>query len=103
MQYQFYRALEHASQDKMYQICGQEVIRSCLDGYNGTIMAYGQTGAGKTYTMYGDEDVGFQDVDYHGIMPRAIHDVQNAAGPWCANLRFRSSAAFRGVWNGRLK
>lgn len=74
-QYQFYRALEHAGQEKMYQICGEEVIRSCLDGYNGTIMAYGQTGAGKTYTMYGDEYAGFHDVDFHGIMPRAIQQV----------------------------
>jgi len=29
------------------------IADSCLQGYNGTIFAYGQTGAGKTYTIQG--------------------------------------------------
>ena len=29
------------------------IITSCVDGYNVCIIAYGQTGAGKTYTMMG--------------------------------------------------
>jgi len=28
-------------------------LRSVIEGYNGTIFAYGQTGAGKTYTIQG--------------------------------------------------
>lgn len=31
--------------------CSQDVVRSVMDGYNGTILAYGQTGAGKTHTV----------------------------------------------------
>ena len=42
-----------------------------MEGYNGTIFAYGQTGTGKTHTMSGDTD------DFHekGIMPRAFEDI----------------------------
>ena len=29
------------------------IVESVLQGYNGTIFAYGQTGTGKTYTMQG--------------------------------------------------
>ena len=29
----------------------------CLNGYNGTVMAYGQTGTGKTFTMSGPSNV----------------------------------------------
>lgn len=35
----------------------QEIVLSALEGINGTIFMYGQTGAGKTYTMLGDYSV----------------------------------------------
>lgn len=39
-----------------------------MDGYNGTVFAYGQTSSGKTYTMTGTHD-------QPGIIPMAIRDV----------------------------
>lgn len=47
-------------------------MQSVLDGYNGTVMAYGQTGTGKTYTLgrLGDEDTSAR-----GIMVRAMEDI----------------------------
>jgi chromosomal replication initiation ATPase DnaA len=42
-----------------------------LEGYNGTIFAYGQTGTGKTHTMTGKED----DYKERGIIPRAFEDI----------------------------
>ena len=44
-----------------------------LDGYNGTILAYGQTGAGKTHTMTGPSS----NFTLRGIIPRAIAQVHN--------------------------
>lgn len=48
------------------------VFQSVLDGYNGTVMAYGQTGTGKTYTLgrLGDEDTSAR-----GIMVRSMEDL----------------------------
>lgn len=43
-----------------------------LDGYNGTVMAYGQTGTGKTYTL---GRMGKEDASERGIMVRALEDV----------------------------
>lgn len=43
-----------------------------LDGYNGTVMAYGQTGTGKTYTL---GHLGKRDVSERGIMVRAMEDI----------------------------
>ncbi|GFZ01226.1 armadillo repeat kinesin 3 [Actinidia rufa] len=43
----------------------EETQRSVLDGYNGTVMAYGQTGTGKTYTL---GRLGEEDTAYRGIM-----------------------------------
>lgn len=43
-----------------------------LDGYNGTVMAYGQTGTGKTYTL---GRIGKDDASERGIMVRALEDI----------------------------
>ncbi|KAK0655536.1 hypothetical protein B0T16DRAFT_424322 [Cercophora newfieldiana] len=60
----------------------EEVVRPVLDemlaGYNCTIFAYGQTGAGKTYTMSGDltESMGMLS-DNAGIIPRVLQALFN--------------------------
>ena len=46
---------------------------SSLEGYNATLLAYGQTGTGKTYTMEGFRYSG-QHPD-RGIVPRAIEEI----------------------------
>ena len=45
-----------------------------LDGYNATILAYGQTGAGKTHTMTGPGTS--PNFALRGIIPRAIAQVR---------------------------
>ena len=41
----------------MYEESCKDIVLSSLNGINGTIFMYGQTGAGKTYTMLGEFDV----------------------------------------------
>jgi hypothetical protein len=48
-----------------------ELVQSALDGYHVCLFSYGQTGAGKTYTMQGSE----QSSD-RGIIPRAVEKVR---------------------------
>lgn len=47
------------------------MVTSVLDGYNGCVFAYGQTGTGKTYTMEGIEN----DPENIGIIPRCFHQI----------------------------
>lgn len=65
------KVMANASQEQVFESCAGDVVRSVMDGYNGTIMAYGQTGAGKTHTMTGGH-VGFAD---RGIVPRSIAQI----------------------------
>lgn len=65
------RVLHNASQSDVYQECAQDIVTKGLEGYNGTILAYGQTGAGKTFTMTGSTEK-FQ---HRGIIPRAIQQI----------------------------
>lgn len=44
---------EHVDQATLYNSAMKSVVLSALDGYNGSIIAYGQTGTGKTYTIEG--------------------------------------------------
>ena len=41
-------------QSEIFDIVGQSSLDSYLEGYNATVFAYGQTGAGKTFTMQGN-------------------------------------------------
>ncbi|XP_054450732.1 kinesin-like protein KIF9 isoform X2 [Pteronotus mesoamericanus] len=63
--------LHDASQDLVYETVAKDVVSQALDGYNGTIMCYGQTGAGKTYTMTGATE----NYKHRGILPRALRQV----------------------------
>jgi len=60
-----------AKQCDIYDNCAAYIIENVLEGYNGTIFAYGQTGTGKTHTMTGVEN----DIDEKGIMPRSFADI----------------------------
>ena len=53
-------------------------MQSVLDGYNGTVMAYGQTGTGKTYTL---GRMGKDDDSKRGIMVRALEDITTNTSP----------------------
>ncbi|NWW55145.1 CENPE protein, partial [Pedionomus torquatus] len=65
-----YDRVFHSSDNtqQLYEGVAVPIIKSAVQGYNGTIFAYGQTASGKTYTMMGNEDS-------VGIIPKAIQHV----------------------------
>ena len=60
-----------STQQDIYDFGVKGIIDSVLDGYNGTVLAYGQTSSGKTYTMQGEMD----EERRQGIIPRMINHV----------------------------
>nr|KJB51966.1 hypothetical protein B456_008G240800 [Gossypium raimondii] len=77
--YEFDEVLtEFASQKRVYEVVAKPVVEGVLDGYNGTIMAYGQTGTGKTYTL---GRLGEEDTANRGIMVRAMEDILAEVSP----------------------
>jgi KaiC/GvpD/RAD55 family RecA-like ATPase len=57
----------------LYSCCASDLVTRVLDGYNATILAYGQTGAGNTHTMTGPGTS--PNFALRGIIPRAIAQV----------------------------
>lgn len=61
-----------SSQREVYELAAKPIIESVLDGFNGTIFAYGQTSSGKTHTMQGPD---IEDIEMQGIIPRMVRTV----------------------------
>ena len=55
----------------VYNDVGKETLKDVLTGYNGTILAYGPTGSGKTHSMFGVLD----DSQLEGLIPRACKQI----------------------------
>ena len=81
---------ERATQEEVYARSAKPATLNALRGYNATVLAYGQTGTGKTYTMEGDRgtmlaygqqrfglpgNAPVTDGRERGIIPRAIEDI----------------------------
>ncbi|XP_072222327.1 kinesin-like protein KIF1B isoform X3 [Leuresthes tenuis] len=59
-----------ASQNRVFNDIGKEMLEHAFEGYNVCIFAYGQTGAGKSYTMMGKQEEGQE-----GIIPMLCEDL----------------------------
>ena len=66
---------QEVSQEELYEKIGKPIALSCLTGYNGSIFAYGQTGAGKTYTIMGSLSESYFNFDNRGILPRCLEFI----------------------------
>ena len=59
------------AQEKIYEESAFSLVESVVEGYNGTIFAYGQTGCGKTFTMMGVPD----HETMKGVIPRTFSHI----------------------------
>ena len=70
-----------------------------MKGYNGTILAYGQTGAGKTFTMMGN----VLDPKDKGITPRIIEKIFDMIVLSSSDLEFTVKVSFMEIYMERVK
>ncbi|OAD80972.1 hypothetical protein PHYBLDRAFT_90417, partial [Phycomyces blakesleeanus NRRL 1555(-)] len=61
-----------STQNEIFSALGDKLIQKFVDGYNVTILAYGQTSSGKTYTMGTAQHSGRYNAEEEGIVPRAM-------------------------------
>uniref|UniRef100_A0A4W2C559 Kinesin family member 21B n=1 Tax=Bos indicus x Bos taurus TaxID=30522 RepID=A0A4W2C559_BOBOX len=96
-------------QEQIYSTCVSKLVEGCFEGYNATVLAYGQTGAGKTYTMGTGFDVATAEEE-QGIIPRAIAHLfggiaerkQRAQEQGVAGPEFKVSAQFLELYNEEI-
>lgn len=69
--FKFDKILMNESQDFVFELTGRKLITSLIDGYSSSLVAYGQTGAGKTFTTIGLNN----DYRFRGLIPKSISEL----------------------------
>uniref|UniRef100_A0A4W3I0P5 Kinesin-like protein n=1 Tax=Callorhinchus milii TaxID=7868 RepID=A0A4W3I0P5_CALMI len=89
----------NSSQEQVYNACAKNIVKDVLDGYNGTIFAYGQTSSGKTHTMEGI----LHDPDGMGIIPRIAQDIFNYIYSMDENLEFHIKVSYFEIYLDKIR
>ncbi|KAG8573536.1 hypothetical protein GDO81_012450 [Engystomops pustulosus] len=89
----------NTSQEQVYNACAKAIVKDVLEGYNGTIFAYGQTSSGKTHTMEGK----LHDPDGMGIIPRIVQDIFNYIYSMDENLEFHIKVSYFEIYLDKIR
>ena len=87
----------HATQELIFNQTAKPILESVMEGYNGTIFAYGQTGTGKTYTMEGEDNQ-----QEKGIIPRSIDWIFSNIKNY-TNQQFLVRVSFVEIYNEEVR
>nr|XP_046226860.1 kinesin-1 heavy chain-like isoform X2 [Scatophagus argus] len=98
--YYFDRVFQsNTTQEQFYNAVAQKIVRDVLEGYNGTIFAYGQTSSGKTHTMEGK----LSDPEMMGVIPRIVQDIFNYIYSMDQNLEFHIKVSYFEVYLDKIR
>ncbi|XP_036714956.1 kinesin heavy chain [Balaenoptera musculus] len=87
------------TQEQVYNACAKQIVKDVLEGYNGTIFAYGQTSSGKTHTMEGK----LHDPQLMGIIPRIAHDIFDHIYSMDENLEFHIKVSYFEIYLDKIR
>ncbi|OCK82299.1 kinesin-domain-containing protein [Lepidopterella palustris CBS 459.81] len=97
----FDRVFDMASrQSDVFDFSIRPTVDDILNGYNGTVFAYGQTGAGKSYTMMGsdiDDDAG------KGIIPRIVEQIFASILSSPGNIEYTVRVSYMEIYMERIR
>nr|CAD7424516.1 unnamed protein product [Timema monikensis] len=88
----------NSRQEDLYEESIRPLVSSVLDGFNGTIFAYGQTGTGKTYTMEGPKN----DPSQKGIIPKSFEQIFNYISR-SSNMQYLVRASYLEIYQEDIR
>ncbi|OTB16010.1 hypothetical protein K445DRAFT_300801 [Daldinia sp. EC12] len=75
-------------------------VDDILNGYNGTVFAYGQTGAGKSYTMMGTS---IEDEEGKGITPRIVEQIFSSIMSSPPTIEYTVRVSYMEIYMERIR
>ncbi|RII22335.1 hypothetical protein CUC08_Gglean000121 [Alternaria sp. MG1] len=90
----------NSKQADVFDYSIRPTVDDILNGYNGTVFAYGQTGAGKSYTMMGsdmDDEVG------KGVIPRIIQQIFASILASPSNIEYTVRVSYMEIYMERIR
>ncbi|XP_076811418.1 kinesin-like protein KIF3A [Clavelina lepadiformis] len=88
-----------SKQVDVYNLTARPIVDSVLEGYNGTIFAYGQTGTGKTFTMEGLRSI----PEKRGIIPNSFAHIFGHIAKAEGDTRFLVRASYLEIYNEEVR
>ncbi|EAS07503.2 kinesin motor catalytic domain protein (macronuclear) [Tetrahymena thermophila SB210] len=88
------------TQQAIYEYSAKPVVQSVLEGYNGTVFAYGQTSSGKTHTMQGPS---ITDQEQKGIVPRMVTTVFQHVNTSPSHIEFKIKLSIVEIYLEKIK
>ncbi|XP_044257535.1 kinesin-like protein KIF11-A isoform X2 [Tribolium madens] len=87
---------ENADQLEIYEVAVAPFIRSVLAGYTCSFLTYGQTGTGKSYTLFGEREIDFCDFKDKsiGLILRAAEELFEELGKLDAETQYSVRVSF---------
>ncbi|XP_057704187.1 uncharacterized protein kif16bb [Corythoichthys intestinalis] len=90
------RSPSFASQEKIFNDLGQDVLKAAFEGFNTCVFAYGQTGSGKSYTMMGH-------AEQKGLIPQiCVGLFSKISDCTSGRVSFRTEVSFMEIYNERV-
>lgn len=88
------------NQKEVYEFAAKPVINAVLQGFNGTVFAYGQTSSGKTFTMEGSD---IEDKVLQGVIPRMVWSLFDGICHSDEHIEFLVKVSIVEIYNERIR
>lgn len=86
-------------QEDVFNFSIKSTVDDILNGYNGTVFAYGQTGAGKSYSMMGNLD----NEESKGIIPRIVEQIFESILTSPGNIEYTVRVSYMEIYMERIR
>lgn len=86
---------ESSTNAMVYESSVKKLVSGVIDGFHGTVFAYGMTGTGKTYSMQGVPES-------LGIIPQAVRDIFAGVSRDTSN-RYSLRVSYLEIYNERIR
>lgn len=98
----FDRVFDMQSKQKdIFEFSIRPTVDDILNGYNGTVFAYGQTGAGKSFTMMGAGDI--ENENTRGIIPRIVEQIFESILVSPGNIEYTVRVSYMEIYMERIR